>query len=242
MRKPLIFIFIIFLFLTLNGCLRESAESASPTISPSTEATVLLPIKPLCQYPDFPTGCEVTATVMALNYYGDNISVADFIDNYLLTDCTFYRKGLTLYGPNPNKVFVGNPRSENSYGCFSPVIKQALINRLADNLQVIDTTGFSLDSLCEKYVNNKTPVILWASTDMKPFSKGQSWRFSNGTRFTWPSGEHCLLLVGYSKKDLFFCDPHYSHIVAYPRETVSLRYQELGCQSLVISPINEKSR
>ena len=237
MRKPFIFVFVILLILTFNGCSKNPAASTLPAAPPSTEATVWLSVKPLCQYPDFPTGCEVTAAVMALNYYDDPISVADFIDNYLPTDFTFYRKGLILYGPDPNEVFVGNPRSENSYGCFSPVIKQALDKHLTDNLQVIDTTGYSLNSLCDEYIDNKIPVILWASTDMKPFSKGQSWRFSDGTRFTWSSGEHCLLLVGYSKTDLYFCDPHYSHIVTYPREIVSLRYQELGCQSLVISPI-----
>ena len=33
----------------------------------------------------YPTGCESVTTVMALNYQGYNISVDDFIDNYLNT-------------------------------------------------------------------------------------------------------------------------------------------------------------
>jgi len=169
-----------------------------------------------------------------LQYAGEAMSPATFIDNHLTCDNGFYRKGLFLYGPDPYRVFVGNPRTKASYGCMAPVIEAALIDYFGDSLRVINTTGTDITTLCRRYIDRGIPVILWATSDMTPIKTGSRWRLEDGRLFTWPSGEHCLLLVGYNEDSYFFNDPKYGLTLPYPKAVTQQRYAEMGQQSLVI--------
>ena len=64
-----------------------------------------------------PTGCESVSTVMVLQHLGIEITLQMFIDNYLPRQ-KFYRVGDTLFGPDPQEFFAGNPYEKNSLGCF----------------------------------------------------------------------------------------------------------------------------
>ena len=77
------------------------------------------------QSENYPTGCESVTTVMLLHYLGYNISVDDFIDNYLVKRDFEVRDGI-LYGPNPWECFAGSPYDTDSMGCYAPVICKAL--------------------------------------------------------------------------------------------------------------------
>lgn len=56
----------------------------------------------------YPTGCESVSTVMLLQLLGYEISVDEFIENYL--DCHgFEMRDGQLYGPDPNEHFCGSP-------------------------------------------------------------------------------------------------------------------------------------
>lgn len=193
---------------------------------------------------EYPTGCESVSTVMALNYMGYNITVDDFIDNYL-DMCEIIYKDNKMYADNPNDSFIGNPRSKDSFGCYAPVIcnavkKYAQEENLKD-LEVKNLTGKSLKSICNEYIKNGTPVIVWATIDMQPSVKGKTWNLV-GTKdktFTWISKEHCLLLVGYDNNYYYFNDPQQSlkdinQVVAFDRKIVEKRYKELGSQAVVI--------
>ena len=68
---------------------------------------------------NYPTGCESVTTVMALRYMGYNITVDGFIDNYLPVFPVRWGDGY-MYGEDPNLYFVGDPRSNTSYGCYAP--------------------------------------------------------------------------------------------------------------------------
>ncbi len=210
-----------------------------PTVSTAVDATserptVLIAAPALCQHPDFPTGCETVTAVMALQYAGESISPAAFIDNYLTCNDGFYRKGLFLYGPDPYRVFVGNPRIKASYGCMAPVIEAALVRYFQDEQRVTNTTGTDIPALCQRYIDRGVPVILWATGDMTSVKTGGRWRLEDGRLFTWPSGEHCLLLVGYNEDNYFFNDPKYGLTLPYPKGVTQQRYAEMGLQSLVI--------
>ncbi len=188
----------------------------------------------LCQYPDFPTGCEAVTAVMALQYAGESTSPAAFIDNHLTCDDMFYRQRLVLYGPDPYGVFVGDPRTESSYGCMAPVIEAALTRYFQGEQRVTNTTGTDMPTLCRRYIDKGIPVILWATSDMSPVKTGGRWRLEDGRRFTWPSGEHCLLLVGYNEESYFFNDPKYGLTLPYPIAVTQQRYADMGQQSLVV--------
>jgi len=220
----------------LCGC---STGTDKNTLTISTEATIIA-VEPLMQFPHYPTGCESVTAVMALHYYGIDISVDEFIDEHLVCDSTFYEIDGIKYGPNPYAEFVGDPRSANSYGCMAPVIHQGLISCLPSEWEAINTTGSSLAELCDKYIDQDIPVIVWATMDMRPVTSGNSWHFENGQYYVWPAGEHCLLLVGYDERSYYFNDPMYGKVVSYHKNLVEQRYAALGKQSLVI--INIKPR
>lgn len=187
---------------------------------------------------NYPTGCESTSTVMALNYLGVDITIDEFIDDYLSTESIVYKDG-EMWACNPNDSFVGNPRSTDGFGCYAPVIVNAINSVLADgnpnNLQVKNLTGLSLRRICNEYVANGIPVIVWATQSMQPSEVGKTWHvLGTDDTFTWTTKEHCLLLVGYDKDYYYFNDPQHYGTYQYDRKTVETRYRELGSQAVVL--------
>jgi uncharacterized protein YvpB len=195
----------------------------------------------------YPTGCESTSTVMALNYYGIDMTIGEFIDNYLDMESIVYKNG-EMWACDPNVSFVGNPRSSSGFGCYAPVIVKAIDSVLDDNsldssLGAKNLTGLSLRRICNEYVSNGIPVIVWATQNMQPSEEGKTWNvLGTDDTFTWKSKEHCLLLVGYDKDYYYFNDPqHYSDTYTkYDRYTVESRYRELGSQAVAIVSNNNE--
>lgn len=223
---------VVLLFCLVGGC--DTPYTPRPVdVGGMDGADVLLRIPALSQYPDYPTGCESVTAVMALNYAGVPVGVNDFIDNHLLCNNHFYEQDGHLYGPDPYVVFVGDPRSAQSYGCMAPVIENALLS-VGGEAVVVNTTGQTLASLCRNYIDNGVPVILWATMEMRPVGSGRTWFLADGRQFTWPSGEHCLLLVGYNESEYLFNDPRHGAVVAYDKKSVEVAYASLGKQSLVV--------
>ncbi len=171
---------------------------------------------------------------MALQYLGETVSTEDFIIDHLPMSDRFYHQDGELIGPDPSISFIGDPRSSNSYGCFAPVIERALISYFGNNSRIVNTTGTSIRELCRRYIDSGLPVILWASIRMEPIKEGNRWRLADGREFVWPSGEHCVLLVGYSKTHYYINDPYEGKLCSYEKAIVEARYREMDKQSIVI--------
>ena len=186
----------------------------------------------------YPTGCESVSAVMLLRHLGVNITVDEFIQNYLPMGAFETRDG-QLWGPDPRKVFCGSPYDENGMGCYAPVIRaaleKALADRMADPPQVIDETGAPMEALIENYVNRNAPVVFWACIDMRPPIKGPSWRlWDSGEMFEWTSNEHCMLLVGHDAEGYWFNDPYENHgLIHYPKELT--RQRHLAQRAMAVS-------
>lgn len=187
------------------------------------------------QKPEYPTGCETVSTVMALRYAGYNISAGQFIEKYLPQSSSFKEKDGVRYGPDPNKTFIGTPSSAGGYGCFAPVIAKALSNCLGEKGAVINATGNDLEELCKTYVSRNMPVITWVTISMMDTYPSAKWCFEDGTDFTWPANEHCMLLIGYDGESCYFNDPYVGKTVKYSKELAEKRYDELGKQAVVIA-------
>ncbi|MBQ8684172.1 MAG: C39 family peptidase [Clostridia bacterium] len=227
---------------TLTGrstAAKPDTPSATETSSSTQSAVlsndlVLLDVTPLCQYPDYPTGCEVITAVMALRYVGEVVTADELIDSCLPKNDAWYRRNGQLHGPDPRLCFAGDPRSRASYGCFAPVIETMLATYFGHPDRVLNTTHTSLDELCA-YIDYGVPVLVWATMAMRPVTWKNSWWLPDNTLFTWPGNEHCLLLVGYDTENYYFNDPIEGTQVAYPKRTVEQRYADMGRQSLVIT-------
>ena len=174
----------------------------------------------------YPTGCESVTTVMLLHYLGYDISVDDFIKNNLKMRDFETRDGM-LYGPDPWEYFVGSPYDPDSFGCYAPVICEALGKILGDTYEVCDETRKDLDELVETYLKHEMPVILWNSINMREPVIGPEWKLlDTGENFTWISNEHCMLLVGEDEDSYIFNDPYENGgVIACPRDIIRNRYE-----------------
>ena len=122
----------------------------------------IINLTPVCQYPELPTGCEVTALATVLQYYGFSADKCDLADNYL-------DKG-AVGTVDFHTTFVGDPRSDYSYGCYAPAIVKAANKYLYEQdkeLKAYDITGTDFEELFS-YTDKSIPVLVWCTIDLKP--------------------------------------------------------------------------
>ena len=106
-----------------NSGVSLSNLKASGTIVASEEylimpSSYLINMEHISQYPDLPSGDEVTSLAMVLNFLGYDVDKNELCDLYLDKGPVGYT---SFYEAN-----VGNPRNAyNSYGCLAPVIVKA---------------------------------------------------------------------------------------------------------------------
>lgn len=242
MKKAVIFVLCCITALTgvaLCGCNGPNLKENERLTSSGTHLqeqkdpypdSALISTEHICQLESWPTGCESVSAVMALRHAGVEITVDDFIDNYLeLSERPF----------DPNKSFGGNPRRSNGKGCYAPVIKSACDKLLeGTNLEALVLNEPTVEELCEKYIADGIPVILWATLDMAEPFEGDSWEIE-GKTITWIRPEHCLLLVGYNSESYIFRDPmHTEEVTYYSKAATEAAYKGLFSQSVVIKNKN----
>lgn len=203
--------------------------------APMEQKQVLLPVPYLSQLPDYPTGCESVSAVMVLRYYGYDISPKTFIDRYLLCADPPLETANGWTSRDPNQYFLGDPSSPFGWGCFPPVIANAVEAFAPGELTAKSLTGVSPQQLCRDYIDNHIPVLLWATADMKqPEEEKQITIIGTGKKYTWRAPMHCLLLVGYTKETYLFHDPLVNGVTAYDKDEVAQAYESQGKQALAI--------
>lgn len=182
-----------------------------------------------------PTGCETVSAMMALSFLGIKADAEVILSHMETVELHMGRDGVKT-GPSPDEAFIGDPRRDDGYGCFPPVIKKAVEGAYPRVAGVTVTTGKPLNRLAHDYVKKGIPVLIWATVDMRTARKGTQWRItSTGELFTWSQGEHCLLLVGYDSGNYYFNDPFENRgRISVPKEQANARYTELGSKSAVI--------
>ncbi|MGN0637419.1 MAG: C39 family peptidase [Huintestinicola sp.] len=210
-------------------------EVAVPVRKLSGSAALRVPL--IKQLPELPTGCEVTSLAMAINHYGIKISKTVLAD-------VFLEKG-EYRASDYRRVFVGDPREVNAYGCYADVIKKCADKFLATiptrSFDVTNVTGCTPQALYA-YTDMGYPVIVWVSNKMLPTFEGPSWTDSDtGKTVTWTGNEHCVLLTGYDlkRKYVYMNDPLYG-IVSFKMEDFETRFYELEQQAIVIAETTDK--
>ena len=201
-------------------------EPETPSDEPETNITNRqLNVDCILQNPELPTGCEVTALAIVLNYYGYGVDKCDLSDYYL-------DKGY-IGETNPNDAFLGEPRYDYSYGCYAPVIVNCANYYLEGDRDVINLTGTSFYDLLD-YINNGIPVIVWATTNMNNSYYSTTWDLPDG-EFTWKANEHCLVLTGYDYDNglISVADPLVGN-TQYDINVFADRYEQMGCQAVIV--------
>lgn len=251
MRKSFLFIFIeIFILTILCGCndyasIEESSFTSAPESSLADAETNPVNTEPsnsvekkclsvyyINQYPDYPTGCEGCSAVMALANVGVVMDADLFFEKYLPT---------AEFPFDPYTCFGGNPRDNTGFGCFAPALCNAMNKALQYVPYQAETIyGKPLEKLCEEYIDNDIPVIIWASIDMAELHVNSFWTI-NGRFILWKSPEHCLVLIGYDDSHYYFNDPTKGKNVRYSKESVAKAYKQMGRQAVVIKKTSSLS-
>ena len=195
----------------------------------------------------YPTGCESVTTVMCLRYHKINISVSDFIDEYLKKGEIYIKDGIK-YGPHPNNKFIGSPYDKNSYGCYSSLIEKTIIKILEDRGSSKDFVVENLDNFplrtMKKYIDYDIPIIFWATIEFLPayVKESNTWIIEEtGEKFTWTSNEHCLLLIGYddNRHVYYFLDPWNNNgLIEKDIDLVEVRHKEQFSMAVAVVPKN----
>lgn len=152
----------------------------------------LINMEHISQYPDLPSGDEITSLAMVLNYLGYEADKNELCDLYLDKGPVGFT---SFYEAN-----VGNPRNAyNSYGCLAPVIVKAS-NRFIEvnggKCSAYDLTSYSIDALLYE-VASGNPVIVWACEDFDITPSISRIWVVDGQNLYLKSNMATMVLVGY---------------------------------------------
>ena len=180
------------------------------------------------QYPDYPTGCESVALTILLKYYGVSVTPNDII-NKLEKGKTPYTKDDVTYGGNPELEFIGDPRTQNSYGVYEkPIAKVAGTYKPG----IINATGTSFDEIL-KIVKSGRPVLAWTSIGLSTPHISTSWIYEpTGETIYWKSGEHAVVIIGYTTDKIIISDPIGGKIKYQSLSLFRERYNYFGKKAL----------
>lgn len=212
-----------------------TAATTQSSSNPKSSNRVMLNVKNIQQKPELPTGCEITAAAIALNYYGIKVSKMELLKYVPISDLP--KNG---HGDSPWIAFIGNPKLTSGLGCYVSVIKAAIIDYFEDK-KINDYTVKNLykSDFLDLYeeIDNGNPVIVWATVNMQNITQTITWIDNEGFKSGWISPEHCLVLIGYDKdkNTAIFSDPlDPKGTVEYPISVVEKAYNQLSKQALVI--------
>lgn len=168
---------------------------------------ILLDIEPIYQYPDYPTGCESVSLYMLLSYYNVDVTIDEIIDK-LPKGPLPYGSGDNVKGANPEKEFVGNPKSKYSYGVFNEPIKETA-NKFKEG--ALTKKNATIDDIY-KILSNNNPVEAWFTTNFEEgivYREQDKWLdYETLEVVRWPRHEHAILVTGIDSTYIYYNDPN----------------------------------
>lgn len=222
-----------------------NSENESPSERLNIESIEVLPPEEyliesfpiLNQMPELPTGCEITALTMALNYYGYEMDKVTMATQYLpcVSANLHYGNDGVLYGSDLNEYFVGDPTTELGYICGTGAIVTAADSYLADagsELHAEDMTGAEPEELYE-LVSENIPVVVWVTIGMADRQAAQGWYTEQGEYVDWSRNDHGAVLIGYSEDTVTIADP-ISGLMEYEKDQFERVFESRGNQSVII--------
>lgn len=208
-----------------------SSSYAAEVSNPSKIIKEVQNVPIIGQMPELPSGCEITAAAMVLQWAGVKIDKKDLAEAIPKGAMPVYRNGNT-YGSNPNNVFIGNPFSSNSFGVYHKPIALLMSKYLTEPPE--DITGLAFDKILE-VVDKGRPVIAWATREMVKPKIDVYWYDENNNQVKWIAPEHTYVIVGYSDNDVIVNDPLTGKRQQYPISLFKQRWESMGRQSVTVS-------
>ena len=186
---------------------------------------VFLDVIEYCQHPDFPTGCESIALYLLLKYYGAEVTPEQIVDLLPKGPQPFQDEAGQWHGANPERQFVGDPRSAESFGVFNRPIAQVAEHFLPG---VQTTEGASLDDVMA-ILDSGNPVVVWYVIEpQRKITYRCHWLDERGETIRWPSGEHAVVVCGYDDDNIFYRDPNTGGTRAVSFKIFDEGFRQLG--------------
>ncbi len=217
-------------------------ESSSPSDEPSSNneappVSRTLDVKSIYQFPELPTGCEITALTMALRYAGYPVSKTTMAKEYLPKSSNWYYVGTKKYGPDSRTVFSGDPFSDGGCVCFAPVIVTAANDYLAATggaHHAVDLTGSEPKQLYDLVLQG-TPVVVFVTIEMVDRTTSGGWYIAGTEEYLeWSSVDHCAVLVGVDEERVILNDPITGR-VTYSKARFESVYKQRGKQAVILT-------
>ena len=234
-----------------NGMAEPESETQSETVAVGLESTLLsekvyrnstgtrlTDFEIMEQYPELPTGCEITAMTMVLNYYGYNVDKVTMALDYMpKIQAEFYRgEDGRLMGPDLENFFVGDPTEETGYICGTGAIVTAANAYLTDVGSDMTAVAMKNAQPEELYdlIDQGTPVVIWCTINMEDRAETDSWYREDGTYMEWSTNDHGAVLIGYDEDTVTVADPIYSRITV-SRDQFEKIFAERGGQCVILT-------
>ena len=205
----------------------KSTQTSAKSTKNSGKSNKISGFKWVNQYPELPTGCEITALTSVLNYYGYNVKKETMADDYL-------KKGSGSF----YEMFLGNPRKkEGSYGCMAQPIADAAnlyFKKNSISRKAVNISGSEFDKVLD-YVAEGYPVIVWNTINMKSAYESKK-LVLGGKTYTWIAPEHCVVVIGFDRdaNEVYVADPT-SGLVTRNLNIFKQRYNSLKKQAVYIT-------
>lgn len=199
--------------------------------------TVLTDFDIIEQYPELPTGCEITALTMVLNYYGYDVDKVTMALDYMpKVPAEFYRsEDGRLMGPDLENYFVGDPTEDSGYICGTGAIVTAANRYLTDvgsDLTAVSMKNAQPEELYN-LIDQGTPVVIWCTINMEDRAETDGWYREDGTYMEWSTNDHGAVLIGYDEDTVTVADPIYSRITV-SRAQFERIFAERGGQCVIL--------
>ena len=206
-------------------------------VKKSDSGTQLTDFDIIEQYPELPTGCEITAMTMVLNYYGYQVNKVTMALDYMpKVQAEFYRsEDGRLMGPDLENFFVGDPTEETGYICGTGAIVTAANQYLADvgsDLTAAAMKNAQPEKLYD-LIDQGTPVVIWCTINMEDRAETDGWYREDGTYMEWSTNDHGAVLIGYDEDTVTVADPIYSRITV-SRDQFEKIFAERGGQCVIL--------
>lgn len=229
----------------------EDAKNTAPTAA-AVKNTNSYKIDgvPVIAQSELHAACETYACTMLLQYYDFDIDEYEFVDKYLITRPVTYGADGNMYGPDMNSAYAGDVYT--GYGINAKGMAKCMNNYLSttdSNLTACPLIDVELDELCEKYIINDTPVMVWATTYMDEPYVFANWIVDYvddqtdtkiGDTVSWQMHEHCLVLIGFDEENYYFCDSVSGKVSEYDKSLCEKRYEQIGKQAIILKQDDKK--
>lgn len=88
----------------------------------------------------------------------------------------------------------------------------------------------------KSYIDNNTPVMIWATICMEPPIESDIWTVpETGREITWVYPMHALVLTGYDENGYYFSDPLAGQDIYYGKDSVEVAYTALFEQAIILT-------